>query len=54
MDFTLLVLTAKGNKPSVAEEDLHTLMEYGGVHGYAGERSDGEGRYRFTLIKEDT
>ena len=53
MDFRLLVLTAKGNKPSVAEEDLHTLMEYGGVHGYAGERSDGEGRYTFTLTKED-
>ena len=52
MDFTLLVLTAIGNKPSVSEEDLGTLMEYGGVHGYGGERSDGEGRYTFTITKE--
>lgn len=54
LDFTLLILTAQGDKPSVAIEDLETLMEYGGVHGYAGERGDGEGKYTFTLTKEDT
>lgn len=34
---------------SVAAEDLGILMTYGGVHGYAGERGDGEGRYTFTI-----
>lgn len=34
---------------AVKEEDLHLLFQYGGVHGYAGERSDGEGRYDYTL-----
>lgn len=52
LDFRLKVLTAKGNKPSVTEDDLRTVMEYGGVHGYAGERSDGEGKYTFTITKE--
>jgi len=33
----------------VQQEDLETLMEYGGVHGYGGERSAGEGKYLFTL-----
>jgi hypothetical protein len=44
LEFTLKVL---GN--SVKESDLRILMEYGGVHGYAGERSDGEGRYAFQI-----
>jgi len=35
----------------VEQEDLETLMEYGGVHGYGGERSAGEGKYIFTLTK---
>lgn len=52
LDFTLLVLTAQGNKLSVSEKDLATLMTYGGVHGYAGERGDGEGKYLFTITKE--
>jgi len=30
-------------------EDLETLFQYGGVHGYGGERSDGEGRYIATV-----
>lgn len=34
---------------SVSETDLHHLFEYGGVHGYAGERGDGEGRYEYEL-----
>lgn len=29
--------------------DLETLFIFGGTHGYAGERSDGEGRYRFQI-----
>ncbi len=48
MEFTLKVLGK-----SVTESDLHTVMEYGGVHGYAGERSDGEGRYTFSIERVD-
>lgn len=44
LEFTLNVL---GH--SVSETDLHHLFEYGGTHGYAGERSDGEGRYEYRL-----
>ena len=60
MDFVVKVLTAKPNAtkgtkekakplPSVSLEDLKTLFEYGGVHGYAGERGDGEGKYTATI-----
>jgi hypothetical protein len=38
---------------SIKEEDLKTLMLYGGVHGYGGERGDGAGRYSFTLKKRE-
>lgn len=41
------------HRPSVTREDMIHLMEYGGVHGYAGERGDGEGRYIFTILKEE-
>jgi hypothetical protein len=44
LDFTLKVLG-----DSVKRADLETLMQYGGVHGYAGERGDGEGKYTFTI-----
>lgn len=44
MEFTIKVLGR-----SVSETDLHHLFSYGGVHGYAGERGDGEGRYVYTL-----
>jgi hypothetical protein len=44
MEFTLKVL---GH--SVKEDDLHYVFTYGGTHGYAGERSDGEGRYDYEL-----
>jgi hypothetical protein len=44
LDFTLKVLGR-----SVSETDLHHVFSYGGTHGYAGERSDGEGRYDYTL-----
>lgn len=47
MDFALLVLGE-----SVTASDLEHLFRYGGVHGYAGERGDGEGRYTFTLTRE--
>lgn len=44
MTFTLLNL---GDQ--VPESDLHSLLNYGGVHGYGGERGDGEGRYEYTV-----
>jgi hypothetical protein len=31
-------------------KDIETIMEYGAIHGYAGERSDGEGRYIFEQV----
>jgi hypothetical protein len=34
---------------SVSPGDLEKLFVYGGVHGYGGERGDGEGRYVATL-----
>jgi hypothetical protein len=46
IEFTLKVL---GGDRTISESDLLTLFEYGGVHGYGGERGDGEGRYLFTL-----
>jgi len=50
LDFTLLVL---GNRPKQADvvslSDLEHIMRYGGVHGYAGERSMGEGKYVATI-----
>lgn len=49
MDFTLMILTAQGNKPSVAEADLHHIFTYGGVHGYGGERSSDGGKYTYKL-----
>lgn len=30
-------------------EDLKTILMYGATHGFGGERSMGEGRYRFTV-----
>lgn len=46
IDFKLLVL---GN--SVSLTDLEHLFHYGGVHGYGGERGDGEGRYWAEITK---
>ena len=34
---------------SVKAEDLATLMKYGAVHGYGGERSQQEGQYTFEI-----
>lgn len=49
LDFVLKVLKTQGGKATVSREDLERVMTYGGVHGYAGERGDGEGKYTFTL-----
>lgn len=40
MEFRLMVLGE-----SVTGKDLNTVFQYGGVHGYAGERSEDGGRY---------
>ena len=51
--FRVKVLKAQNPKakPIVSKEDLETVLSYGGVHGYAGERSDGRGRYLFTVTE---
>jgi len=46
---TLITFTLKVLGRSVSDTDLHHLFTYGGVHGYAGERGDGEGRYEYEL-----
>lgn len=48
LDFVLKVLTT-GGTPAVGREDLEKLMLYGGLHGYAGERGNGEGKYVATI-----
>lgn len=40
-------------KPSVSVADLFKIYEYGGTHGYGGERGAGQGRYTFELFKEE-
>jgi len=40
VEFTLFVLGK-----SVSHKDLEYIFSYGGVHGYGGERGDGEGKY---------
>jgi hypothetical protein len=45
------VPTKDGFRTMITEKDLQTLFLYGGCHGYGGERSDGEGRYNFTLTE---
>ena len=49
--FQLLVLTQPSGKLVISEKDLGEIFEYGGVHGYGGERGDGEGRYSFTITR---
>jgi len=44
------VVTVPG-RPVIDEDDLKALMLYGGMHGYAGERSEDGGRYAFTITK---
>lgn len=47
VDFKLKVLGK-----SVSANDLEVLFTYGGVHGYGGERGDGEGRYTSTIEQQ--
>ena len=47
LEFTLKVLGQ-----SVQLSDLETLFQYGGVHGYGGERGDGEGKYIYRIEAE--
>ena len=62
LEFPLAVLTAPdrhvkrgkeiikvAGRPVINEEDLKALMLYGGMHGYAGERSEDGGRYAFII-----
>lgn len=58
MDFTLNIMeTVKGKDREgkdkggdvVHLKDLKSLLDYGSVHGYAGERGDGEGRYTYKI-----
>jgi hypothetical protein len=53
IDFPLLVLTQPSGKLVVSEADLKTIFMYGGTHGYGPERSDGEGRYAFSMAQGD-
>ena len=46
-EFTIKVLGS-----CIPETDLHHLFRYGGVHGYGGERGDGEGKYVYKLTKK--
>lgn len=46
IDFMLKVLGK-----SVSQDDLGHLFNYGGVHGYGGERGDGEGKYMAEIEK---
>ncbi|MGH7377493.1 MAG: hypothetical protein ACREKK_08760 [Candidatus Methylomirabilales bacterium] len=36
---------------AVSLADLQSVMDYGGTHGYGGERGVGEGRYRATITE---
>jgi len=52
LDFVLKVLAPeiKGKrKARLQQADLEILMQYGGTHGYAGERGDGEGKYAYEI-----
>lgn len=49
MKFNLMVALTKDGKPVVSLEELTSVFEYGSMHGYAGERGDGEGRYGFVI-----
>lgn len=47
--FHLNVLaTSKGEV--VKPEEIEKIFEYGSIHGYAGERGDGEGRYNYEIV----
>lgn len=46
-----LVVNLKILGDSVKQSGLDHVFRYGGVHGYGGERSDGEGKYTYSLEK---
>jgi len=47
LSFTLKVLQDK----EVTEKVLRAIFEYGGLHGYGGERGMGEGRYKAVITR---
>ena len=47
-------IAEKAGRPVIDEDDMKTVMLYGGMHGYAGERSEDGGRYAFTITKEES
>lgn len=49
MKFNLVIALKQDGKPVVTVDELTSVFDYGAVHGYAGERGDGEGRYKFTI-----
>lgn len=49
MKFRLKVLGKPDSQGSVSERDLQILFQYGGTHGYGGERSEDGGRYLFEI-----
>lgn len=51
MKFQLAIMTQAGGRLVVSEEELGQVFNYGGVHGYGGERGDGEGRYVWKLTR---
>jgi len=44
LEFDLKILAG-----CIGLKDLETLFSYAGIHGYAGERGDGEGKYTFKI-----
>lgn len=46
---SMITFVVKVLGKAVSVSDMETLFSYGGVHGYAGERSDGEGRYEWDI-----
>lgn len=36
--------------PEIGLGELEAIFEYGGIHGYGGERGMGEGRYQYALL----
>lgn len=46
MTFTLQLLCG------LKHSDIETIMQYGAIHGYAGERSEAEGRYVYEFEEE--
>lgn len=49
---SIIELTLQTLGDSIKRDDLETLLTYGGVHGYGGERSRDGGKYTFTLTEE--